>query len=135
MQQHCAYFDFDGDGVIWPLDTYHGFRNLGYNVLVSIFAVFAINGGLSYPTTSTVLPDSFFRIYLDRIYKDKHGSDTGTYDTEGRFIPQKFEEIFSKYSSDGKTLTLRDVSNMIKGNRCAFDFFGSTATILECWSA
>lgn len=30
------------------------------------------------------------------------GSDSGVYDTEGHFIPQKFEELMSKYDKDGK---------------------------------
>jgi len=29
VQQHCDYFDPDGDGVIWPSDTYHGCRRFG----------------------------------------------------------------------------------------------------------
>jgi hypothetical protein len=29
LQQHCDYFDTDHDGVIWPQDTYLGFRKLG----------------------------------------------------------------------------------------------------------
>jgi hypothetical protein len=45
-----------------------------------------------------MLPDPFFRVYLARVHKDKHGSDTGTYDTEGRFVPQNFENIFAKYA-------------------------------------
>lgn len=42
------------------------------------------------------LPDPFFRIFLKNGHRTKHGSDTGVYDSEGRFIPAKFEEIFSK---------------------------------------
>lgn len=29
IQQHCDYFDPDHDGVIWPGDTYRGFRGFG----------------------------------------------------------------------------------------------------------
>jgi len=29
MQQHCDYWDKDGDGIIWPQDTYRGCRNFG----------------------------------------------------------------------------------------------------------
>ena len=134
LQQHCAYFDPDNDGIIWPLDTYHGFHKLGYNILLSAFAMFVIHFGLSYPTTDSLFPDPLLRIFLQNIHKDKHGSDTGTYDNEGRFIPQKFEDMFAKYSTDGEGLTLWEVWNMGKGQRCTFDFFGQTAVVLECKS-
>jgi len=29
LQQHCEYWDPDGDGIIWPQDTYRGCRNWG----------------------------------------------------------------------------------------------------------
>jgi len=29
LQQHVEYWDTDGDGVIWPQDTYKGCRNFG----------------------------------------------------------------------------------------------------------
>lgn len=41
-------------------------------------------------------PDPFFRIYIETIHMDKHGSDSGVFDTEGRFIPAKFEDMWSK---------------------------------------
>ncbi|KAH9935510.1 uncharacterized protein B0H18DRAFT_1082258 [Fomitopsis serialis] len=28
LQQHCAYFDPDGDNIVWPHDTYHGFEDM-----------------------------------------------------------------------------------------------------------
>lgn len=89
LQQHCEFFDSDKDGIIWPSDTYRGFCEMGFNILISFIAMFIIHSGLAYFTCPTLLPDIFFRLYLKNIHKAKHGSDTGTYDTEGRFIPQR----------------------------------------------
>ena len=153
VQQHCDYFDPDGDGVIWPSDTYHGCRKFGestpperlghsllsatagWNIFLSVLATFIINFNLSYPTVPGILPDPFFRIYLDRVYKCKHGSDSMTFDTEGRFTPQHFENIFAKYDRDNKGgLTFGDVWSFWKGQRMVLDVFGISATLLECES-
>ncbi|KAF2793983.1 Caleosin-domain-containing protein [Melanomma pulvis-pyrius CBS 109.77] len=124
LQQHCAFFDPDNDGIIYPLDTFHGFYKLGYGMLLSLLAVLIIHANLSYPTSPSWLPDPFFRIYLADIHRDKHGSDTGTYDNEGRYVPQKFEDIFTKYAEGREYLTLRDVGNVIMGQRCISDPIG-----------
>lgn len=69
------------------------------------------------------------------MYKDKHGSDSMTYDCEGRFRAQNFEDIFAKYDRGNKGgLDRSDVWRMWKGQRLVFDLFGSSATILECKS-
>jgi len=99
LQQHVTFFDRDKDGIIWPQDTYIGFRRLGFNILVSLFAAFIIHLSLSFRTVPGVLPDPLFRIWLDNIHKTKHGSDTNIFDSEGRFTPQHFEDFFEKYSS------------------------------------
>lgn len=116
------------------MDTYRGFRALGFNILLCLFSVFAIHFNFSYPTVPGHLPDPLFRIYLKNIHKDKHGSDSGTYDSEGRFVPQKFEDMFSKYADDRDYVTLKDVWNLLKGQRVLFDPFGWVAVILECKS-
>ena len=46
-----AYWDFDNDGIIYPLDTYHGFHNIGFNFVLSFIAVFVIHGTFSYWTS------------------------------------------------------------------------------------
>ena len=131
--QHVDYWDQDGDGIIWPLDTYHGCRAFGWNLVLALVATFLINGALSYPTVPGWLPDPFFRIYTARMYKDKHGSDSMTYDNEGRFRPQNFEDIFAKYDRGNKGgLDLSDLWDFWKGQRMVFDFFGWSATFFEC---
>ncbi|KAK4080360.1 hypothetical protein Trihar35433_1465 [Trichoderma harzianum] len=131
LQQHCDYFDRDKDGIIWPLDTFKGLHALGFNFLFCIIAVVVVHLAFSYPTVSGLLPDPFFRIYLKNIHKSKHGSDSGTYDNEGRFVPQKFEDMFSKYADDKDYITVRDVFNMLKGQRLLADPFGWAAVSIE----
>jgi len=82
-------------------------------------------------------PDPFFRVYVSSIHKDKHGSDSGIYDTEGRFIPSRFEDIFTKYSLDSspiassESLSLRELFNMMHGQRVAVDPYGWSAAVFE----
>lgn len=63
LQSHVAFFDRDGDGVIWPIDTYvprlglaslipkmysfRGLRAIGFNFLFALFSMIVIHGGFS----------------------------------------------------------------------------------------
>ncbi|KAL8730134.1 MAG: hypothetical protein Q9181_004759 [Wetmoreana brouardii] len=132
VQQHVTYWDRDNDSIIWPQDTYIGCRDYGWGIILSLIATAFINFGLSYPTVPGILPDPFFRIYVDRLHKAKHGSDSMTYDNQGRFRPQQFEDIFAKYDRGGKGgLDAGDVWIFWKEQRMVFDFFGWTACALE----
>jgi len=94
-----------------------------------------IHGGFSYPTQHTIFPDPFFRINMDVIHKTKHGSDTGSYDTEGRWVPQKFEDFWSKYGKmyGGEVgVSKWDLYYALKAQRLVFDFFGWSGAIFEC---
>jgi len=139
LQQHCYFFDSDLDGIIWPLDTYRGFHALGFNMFLSVIAVFIIHANFSYPTGTSYLPDPFFRIHTERVHKDKHGSDSGSYDNEGRFVPQKFEDIFAKYAGSEKgtgkdAITFPEVISMLNGTRAIGDVIGAGGAIFE-WLA
>lgn len=138
LQNHIWFWDRDRDGVIWPWDTYVGFRNIGFGYFISVVAVFFINVvAFSYATCPSWLPDIFFRIWVKRIHKGKHGSDSGVYDTEGRFTPQKFEELFTKFGkkvNEQDGFYLKDVGQMCRSHMVAFDPFGWTAERLE-WYA
>lgn len=90
---------------------------------------------LSYATAPTVVPDPFFRIYTHRIHKAKHGSDSMSYDNEGRFRPQQFEDFFAKYDRLGKGgLSVRELWDAWRGQALLGDVFGGSAAFLECES-
>lgn len=134
MQQHVDFFDRDQDGVIWPWDTYIGFRRLGFGRIISTLAVPFIHGSFSYPSGTGLLPDPFMRIFVKNMHRCKHGSDSEVYDTEGRFVPEKFEELFSKYDRTNKGgLSWEDIQAMILGNMNIVDPVGWTAERLEWW--
>lgn len=103
-----------------------------------------IHANFSYPTlppgknwVTHFLPDLRFPIYVDRIHKDKHGSDSNSFDDEGRFVPQKFEEIFLKYAKGDETrqsISKREVMQYMGGQWDILDPIGWGGSIFE-WLA
>jgi len=140
LQQHCDFFDADGDGIIWPSDTFRGFRKLGFGVVLSLLAMVVIHVNFAYPTQRSWVPDPRLLVHVDRIHKNKHGSDSGVYDGEGRFVPQHFENIFAKYADGRDYVTGWDIVNLWNGNKMLVDpigwgaaFFEWLATYLMLW--
>lgn len=132
LQQHVAFFDRNGDGIIYPWETYAGFRAVGFNVLWSFGAIFVINGAFSWATQNSWIPSPTFSIIVRNIHRAKHGSDSEVYDTEGRFVPAKFEELFSKFDHGQKNaLTFFELLELTEANRNVMDPFGWTAEKLE----
>ncbi|THG15621.1 hypothetical protein TEA_027350 [Camellia sinensis var. sinensis] len=77
-------------------------------------------------------PSLLFPIEVKNIHKAKHGSDSGVYDTEGRFVPSKFEEIFSKHArKNANALTSDELMGMQKANRVPKDHKGWLASYTE----
>ncbi|KAF9482357.1 Caleosin-domain-containing protein [Pholiota conissans] len=135
LQSHVAFFDRDNDGIIWPLDTYTGFRAIGFGIFLSLLSMIIIHGGFSYFTWGSILPDPFFRLKIKYMHKGKHGSDTETYTTIGEFDDNRFNYIFNMYSSDPHThLKFTEGVRMLHGNMNPFDFFGWFAASFE-WLA
>ncbi|XP_076885322.1 putative peroxygenase 4 isoform X1 [Bidens hawaiensis] len=127
LQKHVAFFDRNNDGVIYPWETFQGFRAIGSGILLSSFAAVFINVGLSGKTRpqGTKCPNLLFPINIENIKMAKHGSDSGVYDAHGRFVPSKFDEIFHKYArTHPDALTADELNEFVKGNREPKDYAG-----------
>ncbi|NP_001168487.1 Peroxygenase-like [Zea mays] len=132
LQQHVAFFDRNGDGVVYPWETFKGMRAIGCGFFTSLVISFLINLVMSYPTQPGWLPSLLLSVHVKNIHKAKHGSDSETYDTEGRFDPSKFDAIFSKYGrTHPDALTKDEMNSMLKANRNIYDFLGWIAAIGE----
>ncbi|KAL9252867.1 putative peroxygenase 4 [Drosera capensis] len=144
LMKHVQFFDKNKDGIVFPSETFKGFRAIGAGILLSSLAAVVINVGLSSKTrphvyglelTSEEEGKGFswqFPIEIKNIALAKHGSDSGVYDAEGRFVPAKFEAIFSKYAlSHHDTLMWEELKQMLKANRVPKDYAGWFAAYIE----
>lgn len=132
LQKHAAFFDRDKDGIIYPSETYQGMRAIGAGVPLSIFAAAFINGTLGPITRPGKFPSLYFPIYVKNIKKGKHGSDSGAYDSEGRFVPEKFEEIFQKHAkTNPHALTSKELEEMLQENKEPKDYGGWIGAFAE----
>lgn len=69
------------------------------------------------------------------MHRTVHGSDSRVLDSEGRFVPQRFEDMFAKYDTGGKGgLNWDDIQDMVYANMdvsgVASD--GSPCRVLTC---
>ncbi|KAK9051033.1 hypothetical protein SSX86_027658 [Deinandra increscens subsp. villosa] len=126
LKKHVAFFDRNNDGVIYPWETFQGFRAIGSGIILSSIAAVFINVGLSRKTRpGKKYPNLLFPIDIENIKMAKHGSDSGVYDAHGRFVPSKFEEIFHKYArTNPDALTAKELDEFVKGNREPKDYTG-----------
>jgi peroxygenase len=139
IQRHCLFWDRSQTGVIYPADTYWGFHAIGLPRLLAALAVPIIH-----LTFAAWTCDSMWQLLRDlprgaplhvaRMDRCLHGSDSRTYDTEGRFRPEAFESIFSKFgvgSGSQSGITWSGVLRMLGRNRSIMDPVGSFAAFLE----
>nr|GEW52026.1 probable peroxygenase 4 isoform X1 [Tanacetum cinerariifolium] len=133
LRKHVAFFDRNNDGVIYPWETFQGFRAIGSGIPLSTVAAVFINVALSGKTRpGKKFPNLLFPIEIKNINMAKHGSDSGSYDINGRFVPSKFEEIFLNYArTNSDALTSCEVDEFLKGNREAKDYGGWIGSLAE----
>ncbi|KAK1390099.1 putative peroxygenase 4 [Heracleum sosnowskyi] len=132
LQKHVAFFDQNNDGVVYPWETFRGFREIGCGLLLSSFAAVFINLGLSAKTRTGKYSSLLLPVEINNINKAKHGSDSGVYDTQGRFVNSKFEEMFSKHANtNSSALTSDELTGFLKSNREPKDYKGWFASYTE----
>ncbi|KAL6635084.1 hypothetical protein ACP70R_027755 [Stipagrostis hirtigluma subsp. patula] len=118
LQKHAAFFDGNGDGIVSFSETYNALRSLGFGFAISSAGAAFINGALGTATKPENASSSFTDIYIEYIHKGIHGSDTGSYDAEGMFVPEKFDEIFAKHAKTvPNALTSDEIDEMLRANR------------------
>ncbi|CAM0913357.1 unnamed protein product [Alopecurus aequalis] len=134
LQQHAAFFDRNKDGVIYASETYEGLRAIGCGVAVSAVGAVFINSLLGPNTVPDNVKAPAFKlpVYVKNIAKGKHGSDTDAYDIHGRFVPEKFEEIFKKHAhTRPDALTSKELQELLQANREKNDLKGRAGAFGE----
>jgi hypothetical protein len=132
LQRHCDFWDADHDGLIYPWDIYIGFRKLGFNMALCIWAAVTMAICSSYGTQASWLPHPLFAINVDNIHRSRHGSTTATYDFNDEIDMRRFDAIFDKYAKGKDYLTSRTLYKVWAGQCCANDWYGWFAGGLEC---
>lgn len=131
LQKHAAFFDSDNDGIVSFSETYDGLRALGVGIVLSSLSAAFINGALG-PKTRPENDTSRLSIYIENIHKGIHGSDSGAYDSEGRFVPEKFDEIFTKHAKTvPDALTSSEIDELLSANREPSDYTGRVGASTE----
>ncbi|TKY69251.1 peroxygenase 4 [Spatholobus suberectus] len=83
------------------------------------------------PKPSGKFPSILLPIEVKNIQRGKHGSDSGVHDSEGRFVPSQFEEIFSKHArAHPDALTSDELMGMLQA-RVPKDYGGWLASYTE----
>ncbi|KAL9682611.1 hypothetical protein QQ045_014413 [Rhodiola kirilowii] len=123
MKHHAHFFDRNNDGVVHISETIEGFKALGIGGVEAVAASTAIHVALSGFTRPGEPFDAGFPIVVENIKLAKHTSDSGVYDKEGSFVPEKFEAIFAKHAhTRPNALNSSEVDELLTANRKPGDF-------------
>ena len=123
LKKHVDFFDRNHDGVIYPWETWEGFRAVGYNLFLSFWGTFLVHAFMAIPSWDSLWPNTeklFLPVYVKNIRFCKHGSDSEVYDTDGeyhvlgglnvlrsmklqrsgvgKFVHEKFDQLFEKHA-------------------------------------
>lgn len=114
LQKHTAFFDKDGDDLITRSETALSLCQLGFGLKLAKAAALVIHLAIGPETTGNF---ESLDISVRNINRGKHGSDTGIFDDQGRFVPPVFERMFSEFDRNrSDSLSEAEIDAMIKIN-------------------
>ncbi|KQK22974.1 hypothetical protein BRADI_1g70400v3 [Brachypodium distachyon] len=106
--------------LLW-IFSWNCFVAIGCEPAFSSAAATTIHGVLG-PKTSPADALPGLEIHVENIHKAMHGSGTGALDAKGRFVPQKFEEIFTSFAKIRQdALTFPEIQAMLVAHRDILD--------------
>jgi peroxygenase len=125
LQRHLAFFDANADSKVTVAETYRGLRLLNLAPPLALPAAIGINGAMA--TATAGYPSLTLRI--PSIEAGIHGSDSGIYDDNGEFDPERFEAWFTTWDKDQDGgLNLKELAQRLYKEQDLFDVFGIMAS-------
>lgn len=113
LQKHVAFFDRNKDGIIYPYETYIGFRAIGFGRVISAIAAVFINISLSYKTLDSPIPSPLLPIYIKNIGRSRHANDSRVYSEGDNFTPHRLDELFREFAKESPDrLSLNEMNAM-----------------------
>lgn len=122
LQKHVMFFDANDDGLITLDETKKGLKRLGLGGGFATGGALFINLGLRQAANG-------MSIEIAKIAKAKHGSDSGAFDGEGKFVRTRFGYIMSFDANHSGSLTWTELKAMIAKNKT--DTAGNVASKAE----
>ena len=114
LQIHLSFFDKDADGLVTRTETVLSLRQLGLSSSKASAAALVIHLFLGPKTTGSW---SSLDVSVKNIKMGKHGSDTGAFDADGRFVPAAFERMFTEFDANhSDSLSEAEILTMIAAN-------------------
>ena len=114
LQKHLSFFDRDGNGTVTRFETVLSLEELGMSPVKATAAALVIHVALGPKTTGRW---GSLDVSVANIKLGKHGSDTGAFDEEGRFVPEAFERIFSEFDANRSgSLSDSEILAMVEAN-------------------
>eukprot|EP00877_Chromochloris_zofingiensis_P005194 jgi/Chrzof1/14676/Cz09g11210.t1 len=141
LMQHLDFFDWNKDGKIYVWETFYTLTQLRFawepfNTIISFWVALIFHLAFAFSTWDMIWPDPFLTIYTKNAHRMIHGSSSKTTDHEGRFIPEKFEQIWTKYDSSGRgRLSFGDIVSLVYNQAQLGDVFGIAATAFQWFLA